>query len=62
MNQWEVAGLFVILIIIAVGVATGVNNLDVIARELRSIREEIQGKRGDLNRELRSKDRPDPLS
>jgi len=41
MNQWEVAGLFVILIVIAVGVATGVNNLNVIARELRSIRERM---------------------
>jgi hypothetical protein len=44
MNQWEVAGLFVILVIIAVGVATGVNNLDVIARELRGIREKMDKK------------------
>jgi hypothetical protein len=44
MSQWEVAGLFVILVIIAVGIATGVNNLDVIARELRSIREKMDKK------------------
>jgi hypothetical protein len=44
MNQWEVGGLFVILIVIAVGVATGVNNLDVIARELRGIRERMDKK------------------
>jgi hypothetical protein len=44
MNQWEIAGLFIILIVIAVGVATGVNNLDVIARELRSIREKMDQK------------------
>jgi uncharacterized protein (DUF3084 family) len=50
MNQWEVAGILGLLIIIAVGIATGVNNLDVIARELRSIRDEVQGLRGDLNR------------
>lgn len=44
MNQWEFAGLFAILIIIAVGVATGVNNLDVIVRELRGIRERMDKK------------------
>jgi len=44
MNQWEIAGLFIILIVIAAGVATGVNNLDVIARELRRIREKMDQK------------------
>ena len=44
MNPWEVGGLFVILIVIAAGIATGVNNLDVIARELRSIREKMDEK------------------
>lgn len=44
MNQWDVVGLFVILIVIAAGVATCVNNLDVIARELRGIREKMDKK------------------
>jgi hypothetical protein len=44
MNQWEFIAIFVVLLIIAVGVATGVNNLDVIARELRSIREKMDKK------------------
>jgi hypothetical protein len=58
MNLWEVAGM---LVIIAAGVATGVNNLDVIARDRRMILEEIQGLRSDLFRESHTEEKRDPF-
>ena len=61
MDQWGLVGIFVLLIIIAVGVPTGVNNLDVIARELRKIREEIQELRSDLDRERHPRNERDPF-
>ncbi len=61
MNLEEVVGLFVILIIIAVGVSTGVHNLDVIARKLSSIHEEIQGIRDDLDRARHPKEYREPF-
>ena len=61
MDQWGLVGISVLLLIIAVGVATGVNNLDVIARELRKIRDEIQELRSGLDSERHPRDERDPF-
>jgi hypothetical protein len=44
MNQWDFGILLVVLLIIFGGVRTGVNNLHVIAGELRAIREKMDKK------------------